>query len=84
MLESGSSGSVRGVPSNGHPYRDPRSRLSKSALSLCLLNVLPTHNRSYLDAQPLAVTSPGRSNAGWLLVVKIRSLVPGLIPLGRP
>ena len=23
MLESGSSGSVRGVPSNGHPYRDP-------------------------------------------------------------
>ena len=26
MLESGSSGSVRGVPSNGHPYRDPGSR----------------------------------------------------------
>src|SRR5215469_6581957 len=25
MLESGLSGSVRGVPSNGHPYRDPRS-----------------------------------------------------------
>jgi hypothetical protein len=23
MLESGSSGSVRGVPGNGHPYRDP-------------------------------------------------------------
>ena len=23
MLESGPSGSVRGVPSNGHPYRDP-------------------------------------------------------------
>ena len=23
MLESGSSGSVRGVPSNGHPYRNP-------------------------------------------------------------
>jgi hypothetical protein len=23
MLESGSSGSVRGVPSNVHPYRDP-------------------------------------------------------------
>ena len=23
MLESGLSGSVRGVPSNGHPYRDP-------------------------------------------------------------
>jgi hypothetical protein len=24
MLESGSSGSVRGVPSNGYPYRNPR------------------------------------------------------------
>jgi hypothetical protein len=23
MLESGLSGSARGVPSNGHPYRDP-------------------------------------------------------------
>jgi hypothetical protein len=26
MLESGLSGSVRGVPSNGHPYRDPGPR----------------------------------------------------------
>ena len=26
MLEVGSSGSVRGVSSNGHPYRDPGSR----------------------------------------------------------
>jgi hypothetical protein len=25
MLESGLSGSVRGVPSNAHPYRDPGS-----------------------------------------------------------
>jgi hypothetical protein len=25
MLELSSSGSVRGVSSNGHPYRDPRS-----------------------------------------------------------
>ena len=25
MLESGLSGSLRGVPSNGHPYRDPSS-----------------------------------------------------------
>ena len=25
MLELGLSGSVRGVPSNGHPYRDPGS-----------------------------------------------------------
>jgi hypothetical protein len=28
MLELSSSGSVRGVSSNGHPYRDPRSILS--------------------------------------------------------
>jgi microcystin degradation protein MlrC len=26
MLESGPSGSVRGVPSNGHPYREPRPK----------------------------------------------------------
>ena len=26
MLELGSSGSMRGVSSNGHPYRDPRSK----------------------------------------------------------
>jgi hypothetical protein len=26
MLELGSSGSVRGVSSNGHPYRDPRPK----------------------------------------------------------
>jgi hypothetical protein len=25
MLELGTSGSVRGVSSNGHPYRDPRA-----------------------------------------------------------
>jgi hypothetical protein len=28
MLELGLSGSVRGVSSNGHPYRDPQSDLS--------------------------------------------------------
>jgi len=30
MLELGSSGSVRGVPSNGHPYRNPRSNSGPS------------------------------------------------------
>jgi hypothetical protein len=36
MLESGPSGSVRGVPSNGHPYRDPRSNavISQRAVSV--------------------------------------------------
>ena len=29
MLESGSSGSVRGVLSNEHPYREPRSLATK-------------------------------------------------------
>ena len=28
MLELDSSGSVRGVPCNGHPYRDPRATLA--------------------------------------------------------
>jgi hypothetical protein len=30
MLESGPSGSVRGVPSNGHPYRDLGSKAAVS------------------------------------------------------
>src|SRR6516225_344618 len=34
MLVLGSSGSVRGVSSNGHPYRDPGSRAEKLAVSL--------------------------------------------------
>ena len=29
MLELGSSGSVRGVSSNGHPYRDPASFMQR-------------------------------------------------------
>ena len=33
MLESGSSGSVRGVPSNGHPYRDPPPEWDASAVA---------------------------------------------------
>ena len=33
MLESGPSGSVRGVPSNGHPYRDPGSHAEELRLS---------------------------------------------------
>jgi hypothetical protein len=33
MLESGPSGSVRGVPSNGHPYRDPGSFSTDPALA---------------------------------------------------
>jgi hypothetical protein len=32
MLELGSSGSARGVSSNGHPYRDPRP---EAAIRLC-------------------------------------------------
>ena len=35
MLESGSSGSVRGVPSNGHPYRDPGSGAVLSSPAHC-------------------------------------------------
>jgi hypothetical protein len=35
MLESGSSGSVRGVLSNEHPYREPRSKGEILAKSKC-------------------------------------------------
>jgi len=44
MLESGSSGSVRGVLSNEHPYREPGSKAPfwlRSALPVC------TANRTY-------------------------------------
>jgi hypothetical protein len=34
MLESGLSGSVRGVPSNGHPYRDPGSKAAYRSSAL--------------------------------------------------
>jgi len=39
MLELGSSGSVRGVSSNGHPYRDPRC--PKTALAGHVLAAAP-------------------------------------------
>ena len=42
MLESGLSGSVRGVPSNGHPYRDPISFESPS-ISCGITNRRPGH-----------------------------------------
>jgi hypothetical protein len=32
MLESGLSGSVRGAPSNGRPYRNPRPRAAAGAM----------------------------------------------------
>jgi len=37
MLESGLSGSVRGVLSNEHPYREPGSKCEKLAASKCFL-----------------------------------------------
>ena len=42
MLESGPSGSVRGVPSNGHPYRDPRPipDIGPLVLTGCLCDIL--------------------------------------------
>jgi hypothetical protein len=33
MLESGLSGSVRGVPSNGHPYRDPGPKVAPRSVA---------------------------------------------------
>jgi len=59
MLESGLSGSVRGVPSNGHPYRDPGSeaafggqhrldlvRAPKRTFSGSGLRLAPEHKRA--------------------------------------
>jgi hypothetical protein len=47
MLELGSSGSVRGVSSNGHPYRDPGSNPGL---------VTPNAGRCFCDTAVAAVT----------------------------
>jgi len=44
MLELGSSGSARGVSSNGHPYRDPRaSSPIRRGVSHRLLSAVSSH-----------------------------------------
>jgi hypothetical protein len=54
MLESGSSGSVRGVPSNGHPYRDPGSGAAVPSLA--------AHSRSYVNrGRTITQANPSRS-----------------------
>ena len=45
MLESGSSGSVRGVLSNEHPYREPGS-LADLVLLICDVRFSPLSGRS--------------------------------------
>jgi hypothetical protein len=51
MLESGPSGSVRGVSSNGHPYRDPRWRAAISGFPAGLIGFIPHSgsSRAVLD-----------------------------------
>jgi hypothetical protein len=39
MLESGPSGSVRGVPSNGHPYRDPGPNADIWLKAVCMFPI---------------------------------------------
>jgi hypothetical protein len=60
MLESGLSGSVRGVPSNGHPYRDPGSTGVASAAEFEWLRRVetgpsrrPSGRRGYRDSERL-------------------------------
>ena len=47
MLELSSSGSVRGVPSNGHPYRDPGPTAVTRAVPMASCAVVPL--RTYGD-----------------------------------
>jgi hypothetical protein len=63
MLESGSSGSVRGVPSNGHPYRDPGSRADCSAGdggALLAVESQPNRLSEILPAAAAAIRDPPR------------------------
>ena len=57
MLELSSSGSVRGVPSNGHPYRDPGPVAAVLQAVLKLLQISLRLSREPFDA--LAI-HPGR------------------------
>ena len=65
MLESGPSGSVRGVPSNGHPYRDPGSFATKLDRS--------RHVRFTPDSDQIADNTGGplRAKCGWTSVMSI-------------
>jgi len=42
MRECRTSGSVRGVPSNGHPYRNPREAFEESFAWIAALEIFPT------------------------------------------
>jgi hypothetical protein len=53
MLESGLSGSVRGVPSNGHPYRDPGSGAAVRHNARMLQHCLSKQTLCQRDCEPL-------------------------------
>ncbi len=62
MLESGTFGSVRGVPGNGYPYRNPRPTadvaLTNLASTLPPLN-LPLQELQWRHRQVRGVVAPG-------------------------
>ena len=68
MLELGSSGSVRGVSSNGHPYRDPRPFFDNMRLHVAAypgnsmgewrVDLQPCLTNSSCDNPCLRVSSP--------------------------
>jgi len=58
MLELSSSGSVRGVPSNGHPYRDPGPVAAVLQAVLKLLQISLRLSREPFDALAIHPAAP--------------------------
>jgi hypothetical protein len=76
MLELGTFGSVRGVPGNGYPYRNPQSRAG-----ICFVTLVGSNGGAYLT-----LLTQGRQGAEQLPLVfvtsraalgQLRSLVTG-------
>jgi hypothetical protein len=65
MPESGLSGSVRGVPSNGHPYRDPGPQAVIGRIEIRQCGSLLPHR----DVLSLLRGSTARMVRLWLVVL---------------
>jgi len=64
MLELGSSGSMRGVPSNEHPYRDPRSGIERKPV--CAHRTIATPWASRTNWRTAWNATSGSSAQAWI------------------
>jgi hypothetical protein len=68
MLESGPSGSVRGVPSNGHPYRDPRPIADAESTCYAVIMIFVSNGGAVLSLRRQC--NEAISNKGSLIVTR--------------